>query len=395
LYETPLEVDCVTKQGIQVIVKGVVIFKIGDSHPLIANAARRFLGTQDQMQGQVYNVFEGHLRSIIGSLTVEEMIRDRDKLTSGVRGASGTEMEKLGLVVDSLQIKDFKDPSAYIANLAKPHIAQVQMEARIAQAARNREASEREAEAEALVADAQSISAIKQSTANANAAQAKAAADQAGPLADATARQKVVVAETEAARLEALREEQRLQGTVYKRADAEAYEQTTKANAAKAAAISNAEAEAKNVELAAAAAATAAVSNAEATRATADAEAHATKARGEAEADAVRAKGQAEGAAIQARADALATNQDAVIAQQVAENLPAIIKAAAEPWGNVGQLTVLDGAEGMNRTFASVLTQAGQYLPQIMSAFKQNGQGAPNTTVPTPDGKVLENSHGG
>ena len=185
LYETPLDVTCVTTQGIPVIVRGVVIFKIGDTQPFIANAARRFLGQQDQMKGQVYNVFEGHLRSIIGSLTVEEMIRERDKLASKVREASGTEMEKLGLVVDSLQIKDFEDPTGYITNLAKPHIAEVQKNARIAEASNNREASEREAEAAAQIAAAQSESKIKQSRARAEAERVDAEAAQAGPLADA------------------------------------------------------------------------------------------------------------------------------------------------------------------------------------------------------------------
>ena len=193
LYETALDVTCVTTQGIPVIVRGVVIFKIGDTQPFIANAARRFLGQQDQMTGQVYNVFEGHLRSIIGSLTVEEMIRERDKLASKVREASGTEMEKLGLVVDSLQIKDFEDPTGYITNLAKPHIAEVQKNARIAEATNNREASEREAEAAAQISAAQSGSQIRQSRARAEAERVHAEAAQAGPLADATARQQVVV----------------------------------------------------------------------------------------------------------------------------------------------------------------------------------------------------------
>ncbi|WP_256128131.1 flotillin family protein [Arthrobacter sp. SDTb3-6] len=89
LNETELQVNCVTSQGIQVVVEGVVIFKIGDSTPFIANAARRFLGQQPKMESQVYNVFEGHLRSIIGSMTVEEIIRERDKLASQVRSASG------------------------------------------------------------------------------------------------------------------------------------------------------------------------------------------------------------------------------------------------------------------------------------------------------------------
>ena len=82
LNETELKVSCVTSQGIQVIVEGVVIYKIGDAPPFIANAARRFLGQQPKMESQVYNVFEGHLRSIIGSMTMEEIIRERDKLGS-------------------------------------------------------------------------------------------------------------------------------------------------------------------------------------------------------------------------------------------------------------------------------------------------------------------------
>ena len=233
LNETELKVSCVTSQGIQVIVDGVVIYKIGDAPPFIANAARRFLGQQPKMESQVYNVFEGHLRSIIGSMTVEEIIRERDKLASQVRSASGVEMEKLGLVVDSLQIKDLQDPTGYIQNIAKPHIAQVKMEARIAEATRNREAAEKEAEAEAMIADARSLSAIRQSEAQANAERAKANAAQAGPLADATARQQVVVQETEVAKLEADREEQKLQTTVRKPADARAYAKRTDAEGQK------------------------------------------------------------------------------------------------------------------------------------------------------------------
>ena len=88
LNESELEVDCVTQQGIPVHVKGVVIFKVGDDHASIANAARRFLDQQDQMKARVHNVFAGHLRSIVGSLTVEEMIRDRERLTEQTRATS-------------------------------------------------------------------------------------------------------------------------------------------------------------------------------------------------------------------------------------------------------------------------------------------------------------------
>jgi uncharacterized membrane protein YqiK len=323
LNETELKVSCVTSQGIQVIVEGVVIYKIGDAPPFIANAARRFLGQQPKMESQVYNVFEGHLRSIIGSMTVEEIIRERDKLGSQVRSASGVEMEKLGLVVDSLQIKDLQDPTGYIQNIAKPHIAQVKMEARIAEATRNREAAEKEAEAAALIADAQSVSAIRQSVAQANAERAKANAAQAGPLADATARQQVVVQETEVA----------------------------KPNA------------------------TAAAAAAGATKVTGEAEAAATKTRGDAAASAIKAKALAEADGIKARAEALGTNQDAVISQQLAENMPAIIAAAAEPFSHVGQMTVLNGGEGVNKMLGGILAQVGDYLPALSSAMKNSREG--------------------
>src|SRR3954451_7369690 len=99
LHETEMQIDCVTVQGIPLRVRGVAIFKVGDDYASIANAARRFLDQQDQMEHRVHNVFAGHLRAIVGNMTVEEMIRDREKLTQLTRESSGTEMEKLGLIV--------------------------------------------------------------------------------------------------------------------------------------------------------------------------------------------------------------------------------------------------------------------------------------------------------
>lgn len=374
LNETELKVSCVTSQGIQVVVEGVVIYKIGDAPPFIANAARRFLGQQPKMESQVYNVFEGHLRSIIGSMTMEEIIRERDKLASQVRSASGVEMEKLGLVVDSLQIKDLQDPTGYIQNIAKPHIAQVKMEARIAEATRNREAAEKEAEAAALIADAQSLSAIRQSVAQANAERARANAAQAGPLAEATARQQVVVQETEVAKLEADREEGQKAADI---SAAEALARRTELEA---------QANARRTEMTAQANATAAAAAAGATKVTGEAEAAATRAKGDAAASAIKAKALAEADGIKARAEALATNQEAVISQQLAENMPAIIAAAAEPFSHVGQMTVLNGGEGVNRMLGGILAQAGDYLPALRTALR-NGKDTKDTTrTPTAPG---------
>src|ERR671934_3091749 len=189
LREAQLAIDCVTHQGIPLGIQGVVIFKVGDDYVSIANAARRFLDQQQQMDARVHNVFAGHLRAIVGNMTVEEMIRDREKLTALTRESSGMEMEKLGLIVDSLQIQEIDDPTGYIQNLGRPHAAAVASQARIAQAHADREATENEQQAEALKAQARRDSQIKQAGFQAEVDEAAAKAKQAGPLSDATARQ--------------------------------------------------------------------------------------------------------------------------------------------------------------------------------------------------------------
>src|SRR5215213_7755007 len=161
-HKSDLTVHCVTTQGIPVHVRGVVVYKVGDGLGEIANAARRFLEQEAAMDGNVHEVFAGHLRSIVGTLTVEEMIRDREKLAMETRNSSSVEMEKLGLVIDSLQIQEVDDPTGYIENLAKPHQAAIEAGARIAAAERNREATEREQAAAAFAAKAVSDSEIEQ-----------------------------------------------------------------------------------------------------------------------------------------------------------------------------------------------------------------------------------------
>lgn len=397
LNETELHVDCVTTQGIPLKVRGVVIFKVGDDFVSIANAGRRFLDQQKMMAERVHNVFAGHLRSIVGGLTVEEMIRDREKLTGQTRAACGTEMEKLGLIVDSLQIHEIEDPTGYIKNLAMPHAAAVQRDARIAQAEANRLATEAEQKAAALMSEATRDSEILQAGYQAERDKAAAKARQAGPLADAAARQDVVVQETRIAELDALRREQQLQADVRKPADAQAYETRARAEAERDARISAAQAKAKETELAALAEAnritTAANAEAEATkargaaaamatRATGEAEAAASQAKGLAAAEATRAKGLAEAETIKARAAALAENQEAVVAQQLAENWPEIVKAGASAFGSVDNMVVLNGADGMAEMLAKALTMGGTGLGlarQLLTSMNQNGQ-TPNGT---------------
>jgi uncharacterized membrane protein YqiK len=226
---------------------------------------------------------------------------------------------------------------------------------------------------------------IKQTGYQAEIDKASAQAKQAGPLSDAAARQHVVVEETKVAELEGQREEQRLQASVRKPADAKAYESVTLAKAGRDSRIAAAEAERQEVELRAQASAERvrleavaeaervrvdAAARSESTRLIGEAEAAATSAKGRAEGEAVQARGMAEAEAIKARADALAENQDAVIGQQLAEQWPAIVEAAAKPFGAVDQMIVLNGAQGLSEALAAALSQgvAGLQLARNLLA---------------------------
>jgi uncharacterized membrane protein YqiK len=199
-------------------------------------------------------------------------------------------------------------------------------------------------------------------------------AAQQGPLSEARAHQAVVTEQTHVAELQAQQKEQQLQVDVRRPADAEAYRQTTLAAAGRDVRIHQAEAEAQEVRLRAEAVAAQtkvqaeaqaaalkmqASAQADATRLTGQAEADAIKARGLAEADAIRARMEAEASGIERRAAALSQNQEAVIAQQIAEKLPEIVAAAAAPFEHIDQFTVLNGAQGVTSALAEIIQQAG------------------------------------
>src|ERR1700690_2823733 len=130
LQEAEIAEDCITTQGIRLHIRAIAAFKVGDDTASIANAARRFLSEQTRMEELVGRIFAGHLRSIIGGLTVEQIIRERDRVAQEVKDGSHAEMEKLGIVVDALEIQEIEDGSGYINNLAAPHAAAVASQAR-------------------------------------------------------------------------------------------------------------------------------------------------------------------------------------------------------------------------------------------------------------------------
>jgi uncharacterized membrane protein YqiK len=361
LREAEIAEECITNQGIRLHVRAVAAFKVGDDPASIANAARRFLSEQDKMEMLVGRVFAGHLRSIIGGLTVEQIIRERDRVAQEIKDGSHSEMEKLGIVVDALEIQEIEDGSGYISNLSAPHAAAAASQARIAKARSDLEATERELDAQGMKAQYERDMAIKQAGYLAETQQAKARAEQSGPLAEAEAKQRVIQQQTALAQHEAALAAQRLEAGVRRPADAEAYKTRTLAEANRDQARFSTEAEAfrkrhlaeadrDQARLAAEADAyrqtTLAESEAQATRVRADASSHAERAQAQGQADANRALAESlrEG------------NQEVIAANVLIANLPALVESAARGLAGAN-LTVLNGTQGVNEVVAGLVGQ--------------------------------------
>jgi flotillin len=347
--------DAVTSQGIKVKVQGVATFKIGRDVESLRNAAERFLDARDEhVDSIVKNVLEGSLRSIVGRLTIEELIMDRQKLQQEVQDAAKGDLSSSGLQIDAFTIQSISDESGYVDLLGAQKLAVVEKDARMAKAAADQLASVREAEAEQIKIQAQRDVALKRAEAQVQTAAAEARAAQAGPLAQADAQQEVTRKQTELATLAALRKEQELLSTTVKPAAAEAQ-----------AAIQRAEGE-KRARIAAA-----------------EAGAEAERLQGSAEAAVVLTKGEAEAKALAMRADAYKQFNDAAIIQTVLAALPEIVRAAAEPMEHIDSLTIMstDGASEMVKNTTRVVAESataikgltGLDVPNLIGSAMRSG----------------------
>jgi flotillin len=317
-------------------VQGVATFKIGRDVESLRNAAERFLDARDEhVDSIVKNVLEGSLRSIVGRLTIEELIMDRQKLQQEVQDAAKGDLASSGLQIDAFTIQSINDESGYVELLGQQKLAVVEKDARMAKAAADQLASVREAEAEGIKIQAQRDVALKRAEAQVQTAAAEARAAQAGPLAQAEATQQVVAKQTQLAELEAARVEMELLSTTVKPAAAQAQAQIQRAEGEKRARIAQAEAGAEAERL-----------------------------QGAAEAAVVLTKGEAEAKALAMRADAYKQFNEAAIIQTVLAALPDIVRAAAEPMKHIDSLTVMssDGASEVVRNATRVVTESGTVI---------------------------------
>jgi flotillin len=223
MNEAEVSETCVTKQGISLNVRSVIAFKVGNDEESIVNAGQRFLSDQDQMSTLTGRIFAGHLRSIIGSMTVEEIVTERQKLATEVLDGSKAEMAKIGLTVDSLQIQSIDDlNSGYIDAMAAPHNAAIQRQAQIAQAQANQAAAEAQQESQRQQAEYVRHTSIVQAQYKAEVDKAQAEAAQAGPLAQAQAQMNVIAAQADLAQRQSELRQRQLVAEVIKPAQAEA-----------------------------------------------------------------------------------------------------------------------------------------------------------------------------
>jgi len=229
--EAEIAEECMTSQGIRIIVRVVAVFKVGDDLASMASAARRFLSGQDRMDQVAGRLLAGQLRSVVGGLTAEQVITERDRVTRELSKRGGAEMGKLGLVVDAVEIQQIEDTSGYIRDLAAPHAAAVASQARIAQANADLAAAEREREVAELKAAYERDLELKRAGYLAQTQKVKAEAAQVGPLTEARAAQEVADQQMALAQRQADLTALRLEAEVRQAADAEAYRRRVLAEA--------------------------------------------------------------------------------------------------------------------------------------------------------------------
>ncbi|MFC9700985.1 flotillin family protein [Streptomyces sp. NPDC056943] len=343
----------VTLRGVKANLEGVAIVKVGGTEDSIRAAAQRFLMQQDGIVGFTQEVLSGALRSIVGRMSVEDIIRDRAAFAGQVAEEAEASLSGQGLVLDAFQIQDITTEGSYLEDLGRPEAARAKQEADIAEAVARRAAEQARLKAEEEIAIAQRTLYLKQAEIKAQTDEAAAQANAAGPLADA-ARQQDILAEQEkvAARQAALTDRQ-LDTQVRKPADAARYRAEQEAEARRIALVKEAEADAQRARL-----------TGEGEKAHRAALADAVRIEGEAQAAAIAARGSAEAEAMEKKADAFARYGDAAVLQMVVEVLPQVVAKASEPLAAVDKLTVIstDGASQLTRTVTDNVAQGMELL---------------------------------
>ena len=367
--------DLYTNQGVAVNVEAVAQIKIRSDPESVTTAAEQFL-TKDQTDREslIRLVMEGHLRGIVGQLTVEQIVKEPDMVSDKVRSTCAEDLNKMGLEVISFTIREVRDQNDYIANMGKPDIARIKREADIAAAEADRDTAIRRAEAERASAiaraqadqertiaetasltrqaEAQRDLELKRAEYDVSVKAQRASADKAYDIQSNIMQQQVVTEQVKIERVQ--REEQiKVQEAEIKRRELELMATVQK----------TAEAERQRVEI---------IADAERQRRTleAEGEAQAIRAQGLAEADVVRQKGEAEAQSMHARAAAYAEYTQAAMLDKMLAGLPELARAMSASLSNVDRITIIsDGHNGAGSQITSEVSRMVAQVPALLETI--------------------------
>ena len=403
-FDVAPQQDLYTRQGVAVTVEAVAQIKVKSDPESIQTAAEQFLTkTPQERDGLIRLVMEGHLRGIIGQLTVEQIVKEPEMVGDRMRSTCADDMNKMGLEVISFTIKEVRDKNEYISNMGKPDVARIRRDADVA------------------TAEAERDTAIKRAEATRDAATAKAQADQQRVLAETLSLTKQAEAQRDldvkkAEYLETIKKQQAQADKAYEietnvmqqqvTAEAVKVQQVEKQQQVK---VQEAEIQRRSNELIATVLKEAEVDRqrietlaaAEKQRLIAEAEGKASsiRAQGEAEAEIIFKKGEAEAKAMNVKAEAYQEYNQAAVVDKLLTSLPEVVRAMSTPLNNVDKITIVSTGDG-DSTGVSKLTGdmtkiaaqvpalfealSGMPMGELMSKVRQIGDDSKSSTPAAP-----------
>src|SRR6202167_1091562 len=376
-FDVAPQQDLYTRQGVAVTVEAVAQIKVKSDPESIQTAAEQFLTkTPQEREGLIRLVMEGHLRGIIGQLTVEEIVKQPEMVGDRMRSTCADDMNKMGLEVISFTIKEVRDKNEYISNMGRPDVARIKRDADVAAAEAERDTAIKRAEATraAAVARAQAdqervlaetLSQAKQAEAtrdleikkanyNETIKKQQASADKAYDIQTNIMQQQLMAEQVKIQQVqkeheiavqdaEIQRRERELIATVLKPAGAEGRRIETLAEAEKSKLVMEAEGHASAI-----------------------------RAQGEAEAEIIFKKGDAEARAMNVKAEAYQEYNQAAVLDKLITGLPEVVKALASPLSNVDRITVVSTGNGDSAGLHKItgdLTQIAAQVPELFEAL--------------------------
>ena len=376
-FDVAPQQDLYTKQGVAVTVEAVAQIKVRSDQESILTSAEQFLTkTPPQREGLIRLVMEGHLRGIIGQLTVEQIVKEPEMVADRMRSTCADDMSKMGLEVVSFTIKEVRDKNDYITNMGRPDVARIKRDADVAAAEAERDTAIRRANAlrESAIAKAQAdqerviaetASLAKQAEAQRDldiqkaqfteqSRKQEATADKSYELQTNVMQQRVIA---EQVKIQQVEKEQQI-----KVQDAEILRHEKELIST---VLKGAEIERQRIEN---------LASAEKTRLTAEAEGHAaaTRMQGEAEASIIFQKGEAEAKAMNVKAEAYQEWSQAAVVDRLIAAMPELVRALTEPLSKVDKITIVstgsDSTTGANKLTGDMMKIASQ-VPALFEAL--------------------------